>query len=177
MTTQNKLTNGDVSNSLICNSPARRVVEMGERSEYFNEWYTENRSDLLVTRRDKYKSDPEYAEQCRERARQYRARGGAATAESRPRRSHTVTIGGTQHEAWTVGFLAKGVGRSVATVNHWERNGLMPRTPLKTDAGDRLYTKAMIAVVASQVKKRRTVKRTDDAFRVAIDKGWKKLGL
>ena len=151
-----------------------------DRSAYFQEWYAANKSNVRASRRDRYASDPEYAEECRKRAREYRE--GLRTSGKRPevrvaRAPVMVTVAGRELKGWTVRRLAEGIGRSVSTVNHWQRHGILPETPLRTAGGVRLYTDPMIRVVKRALRNRSVVTREDLKFCGEIRRGWSDIGV
>lgn len=78
---------------------------------YYKDWYEKNRGDLLARRRAKYRSDPEYAEKCKENARDYRKRAKKTERkegpQTRERKPVLVDVGGQQRKGWSVGHLAK----------------------------------------------------------------------
>lgn len=174
MTDGHKLTNGN---------PADSLVEMGERTEYYQDWYAKNRESLLARRREKYAKDRKHAEKCRKRARKYRAeiRNGdrKAPEDGGARGPISVIVKGDLVEAWTIPWLADGIERSVQTINYWTKHGLFPDTPIKTPGGNRLYTEDMIAVVKEVLDQRDggLVSRNDPDFHRQIKSRWKKLGV
>lgn len=152
-----------------------------DRSEYYGEWYQKNRDSVLSKRRDKYANDPEHAKRQREAARRYRQEvktGKRVPGETGSSRGPVmVNVGGEHVEAFTVRYLADGIGRSVQTVNHWTKNGIFPDTPLKTPGGHRLYTEDMIDVVRTAVESRIEIPRNDESFKKEIADGWRELGV
>ena len=156
---------------------------MGDRTEYYQEWYEKNRAELLARRREKYASNGDHAEKCRKRARKYRkeVRNGTRKKpeEGAARGPISVLVKGKTLEAWTIPWLADGIERSVQTINYWTKNGLFPDTPIKTPGGNRLYTEGMIQAV-SEVLEQRTnglVSKNDPDFNRQIKSRWKKLGV
>jgi len=156
---------------------------MGDRTEYFQNWYENNREDLLAKRREKYASDQKHAEKCRKRARRYRreVRNGQRVAPEvgQARSPIQVQIRGGVEDAWTIPWLAEGIDRSVQTINYWTKNGLFPDTPIKTPGGHRLYTESMIEAVKEVLGQRDggLVSRDDRDFHRQIKTRWKKLGV
>ena len=148
---------------------------------YYKDWYEKNRGDLLARRRAKYRSDPEYAEKCKENARDYRKRAKKTERkegpQTRERKPVLVDVGGQQRKGWSVGHLAKRINRSVPTSNHWAKHGLLPETPIRSDGGARLYTDAMIMAVGEAVGRRGQVSRRDESFRSEIAERWQELGV
>ena len=159
------------------------LVGMGDRTEYYQDWYEKNREELLARRRDKYASDKGHAEKCRKRARNYRREVRTGVREKPAagvaRGPIGIVVRGKSLEAWTIPWLADGIGRSVQTVNYWTKHGLFPDTPIKTPGGNRLYTKEMISAVEEilEQRDRGLVSRTDPDFKRQIASRWKKLGV
>ncbi len=152
---------------------------VGNKDGYYDEWYDENKNELLDKRRGKYASDPDYAQKCREAAKEYRRRkkSGEISPSKRKQRSTTVVVGGRSLNAWTISKLAEKVGRSVPTINHWSKHGLMPETPIKAAGGNRLYTDEMITVVKRAIQRRGEVSKKDTTFKKEILEGWEKVGV
>lgn len=174
MTEGHKLTNERAPDSL---------GGMGDRTEYYTEWYEQNRADLLARRREKYAKDEKHAEGCRKRARKYRkeVRTGKRKRpeEGVARGPINILVRGEVLQAWTIPWLAEGIERSVQTVNYWTKHGLFPDTPVKTPGGNRLYTEDMIDVVKEVLDQREggLVSRTDPDFNRQIRTRWRKLGV
>ena len=58
-------------------------------------------------------------------------------------------VNGTEVEFFTIGQLAKALGRTAATVREWEANGVIPAARYRTPSKDpkkakRLYTRAQV---------------------------------
>lgn len=143
---------------------------------YFQRWYAENRDTLLNKRRKRYREDKDYAEKCRENARN-RPRVGTQRHGSRARRPVAFVLGGRNMKGWTVAHLAKRLGRSVPTIRNWVKSGAMPDSPIRTDMGHRLYTDGMILVVRKAVAKRGRISAGDLGFHMEVSEGWLELGV
>jgi len=90
---------------------------------------------------------------------------------------------------YTVGVLAETVGRTVVTLEHLERRGDLPKTPLRglftTKAGEerpgrRLYTLSMITIVEKAFASRPGLIRGRpawDSFKAEVAAGWQKSGV
>ena len=148
---------------------------------YYKEWYEKNREDLLARRRAKYRDDEGYAAKCRESARDYRRRCRKTEKtegpQTRERKPVYVEVGGERRVGWSVGHLAKRINRSVPTINHWAKHGLLPETPIRSGGGARLYTDAMIMAVGEAVNRRGQVSKSDESFRSEIVEKWENLGV
>lgn len=130
---------------------------MAEAVNYYKKWYDENGSDMNAARRKRYAEDSKYrrgvlarnraARELRREAdaKDQQARRGAkkvATAPAWKTVQQEVVVGGKTIVAtlFTIGALAKRLGRGISTVRVWERQGLLPETPYRSPKGDRLYT-------------------------------------
>lgn len=84
-------------------------------------------------------------------------------------------------QVYTVGVLASAVTRTVVTLEHLERKGYLPPTPLRgSSVGRRLYTKPMIETVKKAFDKRPSGIRGGTAWKSFFDEvlqGWKKIGI
>jgi len=154
---------------------------MGAREGYFEDWYNENRLSILARRRERYASDPDYAEKCREASSRYRetlkGRRQSHPPAKRPRKPTQISLNGQLCEGWSVGHLAEKINRSIPTVNHWSKMGLLPETPLRGNGDARLYTAPMMRVVKSAVLRRGEVRRTDATFYEEVAEGWRRAGV
>lgn len=123
----------------------------------FSEWYKTNGQKLNESRRDRYKTDPEYRKQVldanresRRRAREkqiqdkaeaYKNTTGLVKADATPKWK-TVEQDGKTYV--TIGALASVLGRSKLGVRLLEKKGHLPPTPYRNEAGERLYTPEMV---------------------------------
>lgn len=127
----------------------------------FRDWYAANGERLNAQRKAKYHSDPTYRKQVLETNQESRLkRKKSAKAQRkvetkavrlRPheKRFKTVNavIDGVSEKLFTIGALARALGCSIQAIRLWERQGVIPATPLRTgtgQTGDRLYTEAMV---------------------------------
>lgn len=82
---------------------------------------------------------------------------------------------------YKVGTLAKAVGKTVTSLNHMEKKGVIPRTPLVASALEyRLYTLDMIEVVQRALRKRGGTVRGEREWGECYDEiaeEWRKLGV
>jgi len=147
-------------------------------AEYNRTYYTKNQERLKEYRRNRYRDDPEYREQCIQRALERKQR----LAEQRyreggpkPRRNFLepgyflISLGDTEVKVkmFTIGVLAKRFGRGVKTLRMWERRGTIPSAMYRDSggrSGNRLYTEfqveKLVAIFkeAIEVNGRRMVK-------------------
>ncbi len=137
---------------------------------YFRGWYAKNGDTLNKSRRDRYTTDPEYREAVLKRNREARQKKREASNKERAqeRKATRMRVGSRGWKTtevaveqdgktatatlFTIGALARSLGRSVQAVRLWEREGLLPETELRNKKGDRLYTGDMIATIRDVMK-------------------------
>jgi|WetSurMetagenome_2_1015567.scaffolds.fasta_scaffold08587_6 DNA-binding transcriptional MerR regulator len=126
--------------------------------------------DTNSKRRQKYSEDPEYRErvrsgnsryreQVRSRARVEKLHAIRVARSSAAWKTVEIEIDGVLTRVFTVGALAKAVGKSVSTIRMWERNGSLPPTPYKTAQGERLYTLEMVESVRNALRRSGKLKK------------------
>lgn len=86
-------------------------------------------------------------------------------------------LGKRRLELYTVGALGTLLDRSVQSLNHWERDGLIPRTPYRDGRQFRFYTLAMMQAVEEALGGRSKVFKVDPEMAAKIAKRWKALGV
>jgi len=65
----------------------------------------------------------------------------------------TVLFGDVSLRVYAVGFLARALDRSTATVRRWQRRGVIPPPCIKTKDGARWYLKEEIEIYSRMAKK------------------------
>jgi len=163
---------------------------MPNEQEYYEGYYEEKKDDIAAKRKEKYENDSDYRQKVIDRSRKYREE----QRQSRPRaripkhaksKRYETGDGGTI-DLFSVGSFALGVGRSVQCINHWEREGILPRTPYRQKQGSeenprwfRYYTREMAAAVRKVVgeKGRLDPPIIPDKIRKKIVALWKKQGV
>lgn len=134
--------------------------------DYFQEWYAENRTSLNDRRRQRYAEDPSYRakvqqwnREARERRKQVMQKEDVATREARQIRmtgawkTIKIELDGVLVPMFTIGALARATGKGISTIRVWERNGVLPETPYRTNRGDRLYTVEMVEAVRAALQR------------------------
>lgn len=132
---------------------------MGNRDDYYAQWYAENRARRNARRRKRWREDPAY------RRRQVRKR---PRRRKRSRdRQHLAPLeleaGGRVIVLWSVGVLAKWIGRTVRTVDSWQARGALPETPFRR-GGVRYYSEGMIKAIQDALTRAGGRVRDDDAL-------------
>ena len=81
-------------------------------------------------------------------------------------------VDGVKMSFLTIGAVARALGRAVSTLRVWEREGLLPKTPHRSDTGHRLYTIEQLQEIRARAKKDpkfsdlvRKKRRTDQVIR------------
>lgn len=159
-------------------------------NEYYEGYYEEHKDDIAAKRKERYEKDPEYRKKVRERSRKYRERQRQARPRARiPKHSKSKTYktgDGGEVELFSVGSFALGVGRSVQCINHWEREGILPKTPYRQKQGSddnprwfRFFTREMALAVRKVVgeKGRLEPPIIPSKIRKKIERRWKKSGV
>lgn len=125
-----------------------------------------NGARLNAQRKAKYHNDPEYRDkvlavnqESRSRRKktakeQRQAENRAVRMKPREKKFKTVdaVVDGVTAKLFTIGALAKALGCSIQAIRLWERQGVIPPTPLRSDKGergDRLYTEEMVEKLRS----------------------------
>lgn len=143
---------------------------MDADNSYFAGWYEKNGSALNSDRRTRYATDAQYREKILKRnqkARRFRSAKRraeeklvAASKKLAPTGTwKTLTVemdvGGRKVETtmFTIGALAKAIGRGISTVRVWEKQGLLPETPHRSPRGDRIYTLDQVQGIQRELRK------------------------
>lgn len=140
--------------------------EIETRSQ-FQEWYAENGDDLNAKRKERYANDPAYRDQTlrtnqrwrdkRKRANRKEREKQRKAAKLKPTESTWKTVDievdGVLTPMYTIGALARAIGRGISTVRVWEREGILPATEHRSPKGDRLYSVDQVAKLRKLLKK------------------------
>lgn len=153
---------------------------MPNKPGYYEKWYEKNREDVAERRKDRYENDPEYREKVLERSAQYRERQREVTQVRVPRhqKPRMFDMDGGEVALYSIGAFASYINRSVQSINHWESNGLLPRTPYRVGKrGFRYYSAEMMEVVRRIVGNKRRLFPVDNEMGDAIREAWASLGV
>jgi DNA-binding transcriptional MerR regulator len=132
---------------------------MVEPAFSFKKWYEDHGDDLNRSRRKRYKVDPEYRARVQKMNRESRRRHKLEQETERRKLEKNIEIPTEKARPWktvqasamvgdkrvqaqlvTIGALARSLRCSVQAIRLWEKNGILPPTPLRNSKGDRLYT-------------------------------------
>ena len=137
---------------------------------YYERWYEENGSVLNERRREKYAKDPGYRKRVlsrnsksRQKIRRKAIEEKRAKVAAKKLRTDgswkTVTrmeeVDGEEVEItyFSIGALAKILGKGISTVRVWEKQGILPETPHRSQKGDRLYTLQQVQTLQRKLRK------------------------
>jgi len=133
----------------------------------FQAWYADNGSRLNEKRRERYFEDPEYRQRVLDVNQQYREKKKKIQKKERIQQRKAVRIrptestwktveidvAGVKTPMYTIGALARAIGRGISTVRVWEREGILPPTVHRSPKGDRLYSVETVAEIRKILKK------------------------
>jgi len=136
-----------------------------DKNSYFKDWYEDNAEDLNARRRSRYQSDIAYRDKVqgwnrRARNKRNKERSQEQRAERKAKKMATsgawktveIEVDGVKRCMFTIGALAKVLGRGVSTIRVWERFGILPETPYRSNKGDRLYSVEMVEGIREQLQ-------------------------
>lgn len=132
-----------------------------EDQDYFKKWYEDHGEGWNKLRQERYKADPEYRKAVLAKNRESRRRRKEQLLQERkeerkdircrvnprPYRTVELEIDGKVVTLFTIGAMARALGRSVHAIRLWERDGVIPETPHKSETGARLYTAEFVQMV------------------------------
>lgn len=153
---------------------------MPNKPGYFEQYYEDNGEDINRKRRQKYDKDPEYRDRVLKASRDYRKKQRQVPRVRMPRfQKPAVHKTGTGREIkiFSVGAFAAYLSRSVQAINHWEKSGILPRTPYRNGRGFRCYTTDMMEAVRSQVGGKRRLFPVDPEMHDNIKAAWEAQGV
>jgi hypothetical protein len=125
----------------------------------FKTWYRQNAELLSAKRKLRYHTDPAYKERVlkinavarrarkREQFQEQEVERKARVVGESPVarwKSRTIEVNGKKVQAFTIGALARALGRSIQAIRLYEGQGLIASTPYRSPKGDRLYTYDMV---------------------------------
>ena len=131
----------------------------------FKGWYKKHGKQLNDSRRERYKTDPEYRKQVLEANRASRSKRREETVKERSAQHFAIktkvsrqykevdrVIDGKDVKLMTIGALAKALDRSKLGVRLLEKNGVIPKAPFRNEQGERLYPPEMIEEIKKLMK-------------------------
>jgi len=151
------------------------------RKDYYAEWYQANRDRISKKRKRAYREDPSYREKVLSQSAEHRERQRSSPRVKVPR--HQVpkeykTGDGGSVVLYSIGFFAMFIGRSVQSINEWEKNGHLPKTPyIQGSRRFRFYTHPMMDAVRKMVGSKRRLYPVDPEMAHKIENAWRESGV
>lgn len=153
---------------------------MGNKPGYYEKWYGKNREKLADRRKERYDSDPEYRQRVLSASASYRQKKRNTTRVRVPRHQTPRIFKTSTMEVplFSIGGFASYINRAIQSINHWEKNSLLPRTPYRVgERGFRYYSAGMMEVVRQIVGNRRRLFPVDPTMHDRIREGWEAMGV
>lgn len=160
------------------------------QDNYFSRYWQKNSVKVNKKRKQRYDSDPDYAEKARQAARDYRKRKKEEILKEReeageplvkkgggPRKPKEIEVNGAITEAVTIGTVASEIGVSVQKLNYWRKIGILPQTPLESESGEMLYTYGMVEAIKRTVSGLKRVTKKDKWIYNRIKSIWRMVGV
>ena len=139
------------------------------RVDYNRSYYQKNRERLLEKKRARYASDPAYRDSVKADATNRRKQSSAKGVQ--------VQVLGTMTAAVRVRSVADSIGKSVSTINFWQKHNTIPETPFRTPGGYRLYTQEMVDGISLALTADPKPNRGDAGFREIVTLAWRRAGV
>lgn len=152
---------------------------MANKAGYFSKWYAENKERVNRRRRRKYHQDPKYRRKVLQQSRDYRETLRSMPQVKMPRFQKPLEreVDGGKIQLFSVGAFSQFLGRSVQSINHWEKLGVLPKTPYRDNRGFRYYTRPMMAAVKDEVAGKKRLYPVDPEMHTRITNAWKRAGV
>jgi len=153
---------------------------MTNKPGYYEKWYGENKEEIAEKRKNRYENDPDYKRKVLKRSSDYRERQRSVSQVRIPRhqRPRIFVIDDVKIPLYSIGAFASYINRSVQSINHWETNKLLPRTPYRVGERQfRYYTAEMMEVVRRVVGNKRRLYPVDKGMGDDIHRMWEDLGV
>jgi hypothetical protein len=153
---------------------------MGNKPGYYDKWYEENKEALAARRKERYETDEDYRQRVLDASAAYRERQRRTSRVRVPRhqKPRIFKVAGHEVPLFSIGAFAGYVNRAIQSINHWEKHGLLPRTPYRVGKrGFRYYSAGMMEVVRQQVGNKKRLFPVDTEMFRRIREGWEALGV
>jgi hypothetical protein len=144
------------------------AVDTSKKAEYNRTYYAAKRDDLLTRKRIRYSQDPDYRE---------KLKADASKRRKDNRTGPTISFNGRSFEALRASDLAEQLGKSLSTINFWQKHGTIPETPFRSEGGYRLYTNDMVDGIKSALAAIPRPDRGDPVFGGMVREAWVSAGV
>jgi hypothetical protein len=151
---------------------------------YFEKYYEENKVSINDKRKERYHNDPDYRDRVLKASQDYRDKKreeqGPRCRVPRYQIPLIRKVRGGKIQLFSVGFFALHLGRSVQSINHWEKSKphpILPVTPYRDKRGFRYYTMGMMDVVKRVIGEKRRLFPVDEEMYQEIRSSWRGLGV
>lgn len=144
------------------------AVDTSRKSEYNKVYYASKREDLLARKRERYSTDPEYRE---------KLKAEASRRRKEKKTGPVISFAGRSHQAYRASDLAESLGKSMSTINFWQKHGTIPETPFRSEGGYRLYTHDMVEGIRSALVAVPRPDRGDAVFSSMVKDAWTAAGV
>lgn len=151
------------------------------RKDYYADWYQQNRDRISEKRKAAYQEDSEYRAKVLSQSAEHRKKKRKAPRVKIPR--HQVprryrTGDGGEVVLFSIGFFALFIGRSVQSINEWEKAGILPKTPyIQGTRKFRFYSQAMMAAVQDMIDSKLRLYPVDPQMYEKIQEAWRSSGV
>lgn len=155
--------------------------EPNPRKDYYADWYQQNRERISQKRKAAYQENADYRERVLSQSAEHREKRRQIARVKVPR--HQVprryqTGDGGEVVLFSIGFFAMFIGRSVQSINEWEKAGILPKTPyIQGSRRFRLYSQAMMEAVQSMIGSKRRLYPVDPQMYEKIQEAWRASGV
>jgi len=122
---------------------------MSERSEYYREYYLENRKRILSERKKRYHADVEYKENIKSR---FRKRYASKLKSPDKGVGYTVKKKDGM-PLFSIKYVSSMTGLSQSLIRGMEQRGILPKSIYTDSRGWRLYSEHQIKLIVTVLRK------------------------
>lgn len=153
------------------------LVDLIRRADSRRKWREDRKSSekVLSRRRERYASDPEYAEAIKESVRRQRKVRPPSEKRRSFNRDRVVVVEGVSVSLLSSGKAAKLIGVSPKTIKLWEDKGFIPINRAKDRLGRRWYPVEFVMFLSEHAANRPSDRLEEWSSRVKED--WLKIQL
>lgn len=146
---------------------ARLSDDAAEKKRQYNrDYYQKNREAIIERNKRRFEKDPTLRIKRSKEARRVNRQA-----------SRAIEFMGSVEYGLTSGEVGAMVGKSVQTINLWEREGTIPPTPFRTQAGYRLWLPIQVQGILKALELFPRPGRGPGEFALIISEHWKAFGI